>query len=76
MARELFQRPARFFVAGISQTDRQIPQKTDNAAAVALKVARAIRASCSDDEIDVNIVTGPCMVANAKTGRRRNVVVV
>jgi hypothetical protein len=44
------------------------------AASTALRVARTILANFNN--IDLNIVTGPCMVANAKTGRRKNVVVV
>eukprot|EP00672_Neobodo_designis_P018679 CAMPEP_0174841938 /NCGR_PEP_ID=MMETSP1114-20130205/9621_1 /TAXON_ID=312471 /ORGANISM="Neobodo designis, Strain CCAP 1951/1" /LENGTH=821 /DNA_ID=CAMNT_0016076135 /DNA_START=37 /DNA_END=2502 /DNA_ORIENTATION=+ len=51
-----------------------VTQRAGNAATVALRVARAL-VTCFED-IDLNIVTGQCMVANAKTGRRRNVVVV
>jgi hypothetical protein len=49
--------------------------RTSNASAVALRVSRAL-VTCFEQNIDLNIVTGQCMVANAKTGRRRNVVVV
>jgi hypothetical protein len=51
-----------------------VTQRASNASGVALRVSRALVA-CFEG-IDLNIVTGQCMVANAKTGRRRNVVVV
>jgi hypothetical protein len=43
----------------------------------AISALRVGRALCTTfNAIDINIVTGPCMVANAKAGRRRNVVIV